>query len=187
MKSPLIKKAQTGDVSALNQLLVHYRDTAYSIAFRILRNEQDAEDVVQDSYVSVFKSIRKFRNESQFSTWLYRIVYNESIKTRKEYSQFLTSDVHDENVVLEYPKIDNALQHLIADERKNIIRQAVDRLHPNESLILTLFYLEEKSIREIHRITGFTTSNIKVILHRARKNLYTALKRMMKNEMEEAL
>jgi RNA polymerase sigma factor (sigma-70 family) len=179
-----IEKAKTGDVAALNQLLDQYKDVAFSIAFRILKNKDDAEDVVQDSFVKVFKSIKQFRNESRFSTWLYRIVYNESIRALKCDSHFIYSDVHENDAVVDYPMIDDALQNLVTTERKKIIREALDQLHANESLVLTLFYLEEKNIREIHKITQLSKTNIKVIMHRARKNLYTILKRMLKNEMD---
>ncbi|MFC1561163.1 RNA polymerase sigma factor [Candidatus Latescibacterota bacterium] len=174
-----LKKAKTGDVSALNQLLVQYKDFAFSIAFRILKNEHDAEDVIQDSFIKVFKSIKQFRNESTFSTWLYRIVYNESIRVQKCKNQFLYLDIHENDAIVDYPIIYDALQNLLANERKKVIRKALDQLHANESLILTLYYLEDKNIKEIHKITQLSKSNIKVILHRARKNLHTILKRML--------
>ena len=184
MKNLIIKKAKAGDVDALNQLLDQYKDVAFSIAFRILKNKDDAEDVVQDAFIKVFESIKQFRNESKFSTWLYRIVYNESIRALKCNSQLLYSDVHENDAVVDYPMIDDALHNLVAAERKKIIREALDQLHINESLVLTLYYLEDKSIKEINKITCFSKSNIKVILNRARKKLYTILKRMLKNEME---
>ena len=62
---------------------------------------------------------------------------------------------------------------------KKIIREALDQLQPNECLVLTLYYLENKTVKEIHRITQLSRSNIKVILHRARKNLYGKLKRIV--------
>ena len=179
-----IKKAKAGDISALNQLLDQYKDVAFSIAFRILKNKDDAEDVVQDAFIKVFESIKQFRNESKFSTWLYRIVYNESIRALKDNSHFIYSDVHEDDAIVDYPMIDDALQNLVAVERKKIIREALDQLHANESLILTLYYLEEKNIREINKITQLSKSNIKVIMHRARKNLYIILKRMLKKEMD---
>jgi len=179
-----LKKAKAGDVSALNQLLVQYKDFAFSIAFRICKNEYDAEDVVQESFIKVFKSIKQFRNESTFSTWLYRIVYNESIRVRKCKNQLIYSAINDNDEIIDYSSIDGALQNLLTVERKQIIRKALDQLHVNESLVLTLYYLNDKSIKEIHQITQLSKSNIKVILHRARKNLHTILKKMFANEME---
>lgn len=184
MKILHLKKAKAGDVSALNQLLVQYKDFAFSIAFRICKNEHDAEDVVQDSFIKVFKSIKQFRNESLFSTWLYRIVYNESIRVRKCKNQLIYSAINDNDEIVDYSSIDGALQNILAVERKQIIRKALDQLHVNESLVLTLYYLNDKNIKEIHQITQLSKSNIKVILHRARKNLHTILKKMFANEME---
>ena len=126
MKNLPLKQAKAGDVSALNQLLVQYKDFAFSLAFRICKNEHDAEDVVQDSFIKVFKSIRHFRNESTFSTWLYRIVYNESIRVRKGRNQFIYSDIDDNDEIVDYSSIDDALQNLLVDERKKLIRKALD-------------------------------------------------------------
>lgn len=169
-----LKKAKAGDIAAFNALLDEYRDFAYSIAFRICRNRDDAEDVVQDAFVRVFKSIGQFRNESAFSTWLYRIVYNESIRILKSNTQLVYSDMHDEEHI-DFATIDDALQHLVTAERKQLITDALNQLHRNENLVLTLHYLHGKSIREIHTITNLSTSNIKVMLHRARKKLYSLL------------
>lgn len=175
----ILKKAKAGDAAALNQLLDQYKDIAFSIAFRILKNEDDAEDVVQDSFIRVFESIKKFRNESKFSTWLYRIVYNESIQKQKSNSKYSCSDVYENEEVIDIQVIDDALQKMVDSERSKKIREALDQLHPQESLVLTLYYLEEKTIKEIHKITQLSKSNIKVILHRARKNLYGKLKRII--------
>jgi len=163
--------------------LVQYQNTAYSIAFRIMRNTQDAQDVVQESYVRAFRSIGNFRNESQFSTWLYRIVFNEAIRARQSNTAHQSVEIPDDMADPDYAGIDDALRKVVADERTRMLRQVLDRLNPNESLVMTLFYLEEKNIRDIHRITGWSTSNIKVLLHRARKNLYVMLNRMMNREM----
>jgi len=179
-----LKKAKDGDIVALNQLLVQYKDFAFSIAFRICKNEQDAEDVVQDSFIKVFKSIKQFRNESTFSTWLYRIIYNESIRVRKYRNQLIYTNINDNDEIVNYSCIDNALQNILAAERKQIIRKALDQLHVNESLVLTLYYLNDKNMKEIHQITQLSRSNIKVILHRARKKLHTILKKMLANKTE---
>ncbi|MFC1538139.1 RNA polymerase sigma factor [Candidatus Latescibacterota bacterium] len=184
MKSIHLKKAVSGDVSALNHLLNQHKDIAFSIAFRILQNKDNAEDAVQDAFIRVFKYIRKFRNDSQFSTWLYRIVYNECMRVKKEYSQMHFSNVDGDDKVIDYPVIDDALEKLVESDRKRIIREALDTLHPNESLVLTLFYLEDKTIKDIHIITQLSKSNIKVILFRARKNLNKILNRMFNYEKE---
>ena len=185
MEDIQVKKARNGDTVALNYLLERYRDVAFSIAYRILRDNDDAEDIVQESFIKVFQSIGKFRNESKFSTWLYRIVYNESLRGQKKDDRLVSIDTYELDEIIEYPGIENALKNLMENERKKIIITALDKIHPNESLILTLFYLEEKSIKEIQTITNFSKSNIKVMLHRGRNNLYGILNRMLTHETEE--
>src|SRR6056297_749301 len=82
-----LSKAIDGDHEALNHLLDQHKDLAFSIALKLVGNETDAEDVVQEAFIKVLSSIGRFRKESKFSTWLYRIVYNESLKRLNEKSR----------------------------------------------------------------------------------------------------
>ncbi|MBN2001159.1 sigma-70 family RNA polymerase sigma factor [candidate division KSB1 bacterium] len=186
-ESHLLYKAQRGDPEALDEILNRYKDQSFSLALGIVQSEFDAEDIVQNAFIKVFKHLRQFKNESKFSTWLYRIVYNESIRLIKQEHVAARKEVALDDVDVNYYSIDNALRPLFADERRRIIKQALQKLSYNENTILTLFYLEEKSIRELQRITGFSKSNIKVILHRARKKLYQTLSTMLNQEVTSIL
>ena len=77
-----IEKAKSGDSIALNHLIDNYKDFAYSVA-RTYHGDEDAKDIVQEAFIQVFLNMKKFRNESKFSTWLYRIVYNQCYKHSK--------------------------------------------------------------------------------------------------------
>ena len=83
MNSDIINKAVNGDTKALTTLINDYKDIAYNLAYTMVGNREDAKDIVQDSFLRVLGNIGKFRNESGFSTWLYRIVYNESLSFLK--------------------------------------------------------------------------------------------------------
>lgn len=158
MSKELIRKAQKGDKYSLNQLINNHKDLAFSIAFKYLKNKEDSEDIVQDSFVIVLNSIKSFRNESKFSTWLYTIIYRECLKHIKRSDQ-------SEDYVPEYISLDQE------DENKDVnktIGKLMEVLSKNEFLVVTLFYLEEKKIKDISKITNFSKANIKVLLHRAR-------------------
>lgn len=163
--SEVLKKAIAGDKNALTILVDKYKDIAFSIAISIVKDEEDAKDITQDSFLKVLENIENFRNESKFSTWLYKIAYNLSIQfvrnTRKMGSI--------ENV--SHNLSETFSDSLEAHEKDQIIKSSLDKLDENERLIVTLFYLGEKSIKEIKGITSLSISNIKVILHRSRKKM----------------
>ncbi len=166
MDSHVIKKAISGDPEALSLLVNKYRDVAFNLALSIVRNKEDAKDITQDSFLKVLEHISEFRNDSKFSTWLYKIVYNHSIQfiRRSELVNFI--DIESVRA-LEYP---DTLE--TGEEKYFELYHAIDRLEENERNIILLFYLAEKSIKELKVITGLSISNIKVILHRTRKKLH---------------
>lgn len=161
MSKELIEKAKDGNIQALNELIDNHKELAYSIALKYLKNKNDAEDVVQNSFIIVLKSIKKFRNESKFTTWLYRIIYHECLKELKS-----------RNTIIEYiPQFIEAENEETYIEEEINIKSLLKTLKPNEYSVITLFYLEEKSIEEIAEITSLSKVNIKVLLHRARHKM----------------
>lgn len=167
----LIRKVLKGDTSAFAHFVDTYQDMAITIAYRICENRQDAEDIVQNAFVKAFHNLHTFRTDSKFSTWFYRIVYNTAL-THIGNIKFST-ELTDYNQINQEESFSDwdTLTQIHETERKAIINEAMDMLPKDEALLLTLFYLEENSVKEINSITGFTESNIKVKLHRARKRL----------------
>jgi len=166
MESNLIKRAVENDPEALTKLIDAYKDIAYNIALSIVHNKLDAQDITQESFLKVFINISRFRNESGFSTWLYRIVYNESLQHLKKMKKLNGLDVN--LFKNEYYACDgkNAL-----DEKYLQLYDQIDKLNELDRSLITLFYLAEKSMKEISSITGMSLANIKVHLHRIRKRI----------------
>jgi len=163
MARELIQKAKKDDAFALNELIERHKTVAYSIAFKYLKNKEDAEDVTQNAFIIVLKSIKKFRSESKFSTWLYKIVYHECLRALKS-----------KNQTVEYIPQFAKMEPEIEIQGKDVgIEQLLTHLKPNEFTVISLFYLQEKNIKEISQITSFSKANIKVILHMARTKLKT--------------
>ena len=171
----LVDRVIGGDTSAFGYFVDQYQDMAVTIAFRLCGNRQDAEDIVQNAFVKAFHNLHTFRASSKFSTWFYRIVYNTAITEIR--SRKLTSDI--DNMQLAEPTdtfVDwDAIQTIERKERESMLESAMQKLPPDENLLLSLYYLEENSVKEIAEIVGLTDSNIKVKLHRARKRLATLL------------
>jgi len=178
----IIDRIKKGDTSGFRLIVDKYKDVSFSLACSILRNEQEAEDALQESFLRVFKNIRKFRGQSAFSTWLYRIVVNTCLTSaKKQLKRGLIENIdayQDKKVSHEK----SGLDELIDSERSAIINSALKTLKTDEVLLLRLFYLAERDIKEIMEITGFKESKIKVSLHRARKNLSVQLKKIVGNE-----
>src|SRR6478609_6830041 len=172
-----IRKICAGDENAFRYFIKEYKDMAFSIAVSVVKDEFIAQEVVQDAFVKSYHHIKSFNKQSSISTWFYRIVTNEALmrlrKMKKdiiEFSENYPGDSIDENPM-------NALQE---DVQQYLVNQALQELAPKESLALRLFYLQEESMKEVCEITGWSTSNTKVILHRARKNMFAVLTRLMK-------
>jgi RNA polymerase sigma-70 factor (ECF subfamily) len=165
MLSEELQKARNGDTGALNNLLEKHKDLAFSIAKKYVKNETAAEDIVQEAFIKVFLNIHNFKNEATFSTWLYKIVYHEALKQLNKTKKLVTirQEVASENNYSEMKVFDH--------ERYDIFKTAMQCLSVNEYLVINLFYLAEKDIREIVKITNQSNANIKVLLYRARKKM----------------
>ena len=142
---------------------------AYSIAMSVIKDEFYAEEILQVSFLKAFDKLNTFKGRSKFSTWFYRIVINESFKYVKKHKTEFVDFV--ENFPEISNEINNSILKLVEDDQKYFINEALKKISSKESLVLRLFYLEENSVEEIGNITGWSASNIKVILHRARINL----------------
>lgn len=179
----LIRKVLKGDTSAFAYFVDTYQDMAVTIAFRICENRQDAEDIVQNAFVKAFHNLHTFRADSKFSTWFYRIVYNTAL------SYINVASFHTEFV--DYRELNNESQsddwnpvaQMEEHERKVIIARTLESMPKEESLILTLFYLEENSIKDVALITSLSESNVKVRLFRARKRFAELLRASVQKEI----
>ncbi len=167
MESKIIRKAARGDTEALTLLVDEYKDIAYNLALSIVKNPEDARDITQDSFLKVLEKIGCFRNDSKFSTWLYRIVYNQSVGFLKTVNR--TCHIDDE-IHGNKPGNDNNQEEKIQE-----LYRAINALANTDRNVIMLFYLAEKSVKEIALITGLSQGNIKVILHRARKKIYNIM------------
>ncbi len=162
-----VQEVLLGNPSAFAHFVESYQDMAITIAFRICGNMQDAEDVVQDSFVKAYKNLRSFRSDSKFSTWLYRIVYNTAVTFTKSQMWLTTREVTLEDVIQVGT---NSLEKEIEDkEKEEIIADIMQKMPKGDALLLTLYYMEDNSVKEIAKITGLNESNVKIKLFRARK------------------
>ncbi|WP_299261359.1 RNA polymerase sigma factor [uncultured Aquimarina sp.] len=171
-----INQVLEGDVNAFSGLVKRYQSLVYTIVYRMIRNKEEAEEIAQDTFIKAYKSLSKYRGEAKFSTWLYTIAYRKSLDAIKKNKRFVATELIEEISEGEVDVINDALSCLENIERKQFISDSILKLPEEESAIITLYYFEEKSVKEIKEIVGLTEDNIKIKLYRSRKKLYSILK-----------
>ena len=181
-----IDQAIVGKEEGFRVLLEKYNSYAFSIAIRLIKDDQEAEEVVQDAFMRAFKNIAKFKRSGKFSTWLYRIVYNTSLtRLRKRKLPIISLD---EPLNYKFDVPDNYIsgfEKLAQEDRVLFLNRAIDNLAVKESLAVALYYTNQCSIVEIAEITGWNKSTIKTRLYRARQNLYDELSKLLGNHIND--
>jgi RNA polymerase sigma-70 factor, ECF subfamily len=174
-----IEQVIAGDTAAFAALVNRHKDLVYTISLKILQNREDAEEVAQDVFVKAFQKLSSFRRDSRFSTWLYRIAYNESIsKTRgRKVNEVELVDEISESAADD--DLEDGVLGLSHEEQRKAIDMVLKRLPEGDQLLVSLFYHQGIPVLEIAEITGMTESNVKVRLHRLRKKIYVELNEIL--------
>lgn len=181
MDSVCIQKVLNGSTEDFRYLIGKYKDLAFSVAVSVVKNEFEAEEVVQEAFIKAFRNLSSLKEKSNFKTWFYRILINEAFKriqkTKREVVLPNSENIPDD------VDISDTFRGFNAEEQIVLVNESLKKIPPKESLTLQLFYLEGNSINEITNCTGWSEANVKVIMHRARKHLLMVVKAMMDNEL----
>jgi RNA polymerase sigma factor (sigma-70 family) len=170
-----IVRVLQGNTDAFSCLVEKHKRMAYTIALKLVQLPEDAEEIAQDAFVKAYQALNTFKGESKFSTWLYKIVYNASVaRLRKRQLQVISMD-DNQNRYLDVCDTENFLTQLTIEEQNTILHSAINKLQPEDQALITLYYMNESTIKEIVHITGDTESNVKIKLFRARKKLWEML------------
>ncbi len=166
-EAELIDWVLEGKVNYFRPLIETHQELAYRMAYRLMGQADLAQEMTQEAMVKAFQKLHQFRGDASFATWLGRIVtttclgYLRKEKRRPEQIEWQGQDFQVE------PK---GQQQLEDADQTRAIQEALTALTPKERLVLQMFYLDEMKVDEIHQQTGISKSNIKVLLHRGRKN-----------------
>lgn len=180
-----IQRVLDGNTSSFTSLVEKYKDMVFTVCFRILRQREDAEDVAQQVFMKAFRNLHAFQGKSRFSTWLYTIAYRTAISQSQLSQQRLHVEATEQLSAepLSFPQFDQ----MHASDVKMYVHQAIEALPEIDSVLISLFYLDECSIQEIVEITQLSEANVKVRLHRARKLLKEQLELLLRHEMNTFL
>jgi RNA polymerase sigma factor (sigma-70 family) len=175
-----IRKVLDGDPDAFAPLVDKYKTMAYNISLKLVRHPQDAEEITQDSFIKAYRSLKGFKGDARFSTWLYRIVYNSSVShLRKKQRTVPVEGVEREMINV----ADTAHEQENAEFMATALKKAVDDLPEPEKTMILLHYYENSGIDDIASVTGLSVSNVKVRLFRVRKKLHDQMQQLIKSEL----
>jgi len=175
-----IRKIKAGDYQAFSAIVSKYQNMVFTIVLKIVENREDAEDITQEIFIKVFKSIQQFREDSEFSTWLYRIAYNTTLSELRKRKLFFTSI--DDSFITINGSFTDENEEEETEIKLQYLDKAMKRLPPDEIFLLTLHYMDGQSVENISRINNLTVSNVKVKLHRIRKKLAIEMNKLMQDE-----
>ena len=174
---PIIDRIIAGEQSVYAVLVNRYKSYAYTIAYKIVQNRVEAEEVAQDAFIKAYHNLKSFQRESKFSTWLYRFVFNTGISHRRKSRPDFQS-IETTRLVQSHEGEDR----IERNDKRRFLEVAMNRLNQADRTALTLFYLEEFSLEEIAEVTGMQANTVKVRIHRARQRLADELKTILKSE-----
>ncbi|MGI6669596.1 MAG: RNA polymerase sigma factor [Acetivibrionales bacterium] len=183
----LISKSKAGDVEAFEELIEAYQKKIFNYAYRIIGNYDDAADLAQEALIRIFKSIGGFKEQSSFSTWIYRITTNVCLdeirrrKNKKEYSLDEEVQVDDghlkRQVVNEDPGPDEVFER---EELRSLVKNAIDKLPEEQRIVITLRDIQGLSYGEIAQVLDCPDGTVKSRISRARQ----ALKKVLSSKLE---
>jgi RNA polymerase sigma-70 factor (ECF subfamily) len=185
LENRLTKLALKGDQQAFAEIVDLYKDKIFHLAYRMLNNRHEAEDVVQETFLRVFKNLDRYDPNQKFSTWIYRIGTNLCIdrlrKRKPTYS--LDADMNDQEGLDGYsliPSVDQTPEsELLMSVTKQLVYNAIDSLPSKYKSVMILRYLQELSLQEISDVLGMPVTTIKTRVHRGREFLRKKLESSM--------
>lgn len=177
--SEIIRRSKLNDSQSFRQLVEMYQSFVFRVSFRLLCNEDEALDAVQETFLRVWKHLDSFRMDMRFTTWLYRIATNicyDRIKSLKRHNGHSSLTIGD--LAVACPESDNPETMVINKDLARIIAGLTNDLSPKQQLVFTLSDLEGLEVQEIAIITGLSPGKIKSNLYCARQNIRTKLEKL---------
>ena len=176
----LIKQVALGNENAFGQLVKKYQHAVFNTIYRYIGNYEDVEDVAQEVFIKVWQNAQKFKGESKFSTWLYRITVNQCLnyKTKHKRRPISLDEMTEKEQIP-----DSLIVEVDHEKRKKaeFVRKAINELPERQRIALVLSKYEEKSYKEIAKIMGVSLSAVESLIFRAKQRLKKKLIPLRRN------
>jgi RNA polymerase sigma-70 factor, ECF subfamily len=172
----LLEACRQGSQAALRELWEHHHRMIYNLAYRMLGSHDDAEELVPEVFLKVWRNSHKFGGRSRVTTWIYQMASNlavDRLRSRRSRSYALLDDLPEGQGAANLPAEDSSRPEdaYLRTEAAEQLHAALGRLNPDDRLLVTLYHLQGHSYEEIEEITGLSNANIKSKLFRARQRL----------------
>ncbi|MBM6618850.1 RNA polymerase sigma factor [Bacillus suaedaesalsae] len=163
----LVREVITGNAECFREIVSRYESKVFSVAFKVARNQKDAEDIAQDVFVKVYHSLHLFKGESSFSTWIYRVTMNKSLDWKRKQERSVSKDVGmvDDQLKDHY---DTPEQQLLKQYDRDLIKQSIKQLPEKYQIVLELYYFEECSYKDISDRLDIAVKTVETRLYRAK-------------------
>lgn len=179
----LIERLKAGEEAAFKELVLIHQDKVYNTALGVVQNAEDAEDVAQEVFIQVYRSIHQFKGESKLSTWLYRIATTRALdllrskKSKKRFGLLQRLFGDDNEPVYDVPDFNHP--GVILDRKENAAKlwKAVKQLPENQKAAFVLHKLEDLSYQQVSEVLNTTVPAIESLMHRAKQNLRKILEK----------
>lgn len=185
----IIEKVLAGDKKAFSDLVNRHKDRAMTLAMRMLKNREEAEEALQDAFLRAYNALSRFEWRSSFATWFYRIVYNvcSTALSKKGEDIHVSLNDNEDEMKRELPDADPGPDdQLESTDVRNIVLDEINRLPATYGSVVTLFFLQEMSYEEIVAVTGMPLGTVKAKLFRARLLLQKAVEGRLQENIEIA-
>ena len=173
----IIQSVLKGNADAFALLLERYGNKVYGLVMRLLADEGEAEDAAQETFLQAYTHLHEYKGKANFGSWLFRIAYNTSLMRlrRRKNVQLPIEDYMADSISDD--EADAALAEM-TEQRIHLLEEALKRLPPNDRTLITLFYYEERPMRDIAYVLDITVNNVATRLHRIRKRLCMIMKQL---------
>ncbi|MFH2012337.1 MAG: sigma-70 family RNA polymerase sigma factor [Pseudomonadota bacterium] len=176
-------KASKGDVESFEKIYRTYTDYVYNVALRIVQNREDAQEVTQEVFISVYRNLKNFRFQAKLKTWIYRITVNKAINHTKKESKMKDKTVD----YIDASGAENPLDSLDAraerEHKEGMINKLLDALTPEQRACIVLRNIEGLSYKEIAKVLNIGINAVRSRLKRAREKVLALKKEVMTNEL----
>lgn len=180
----LVEALKNSDQKAFKEIVNTYQTRVYNTCYGLLQDQYAAQDISQDVFIELFKSVHKFREESKLSTWLYRIAINKSLNHLRDHKKhrlvrsierFFTQSEEAESLQIEDSSSLNSQQLYEQNDHAMALQKALSKLPINQRTAFVLKNYDDLSYKEIEEVMGLSLSSVESLIHRARLNLQKSL------------
>jgi RNA polymerase sigma factor (sigma-70 family) len=183
----LINKILDGDRTAFASLLSQYQSYVFTVCFRVLKNREEAEEAAQDTFIKVYKTIKTFKQDSKFSTWLYSVAFRTAIDHSRKKKMKISSIDSEDNFLQIKDNKSTPMELMANKDLKTVLASVIQTLPQTEASVITLYYQGEQTVKEIAKTLKLSESNVKIKLYRTREALKNKLSYYLRAEIHDLI